>query len=73
MAGVRYPAGAVVVLYSPNLKPALGPTQPLLSSGYQELFHRGMKLTTHLKIVGRLRRVELILHSPLCLQGLMLN
>jgi hypothetical protein len=35
--------------------------------------NRGVKLTTHLNLVQRLRMVELHLHSPICLHGVVLN
>jgi hypothetical protein len=34
---------------------------------------RGVKLITHLHLVWRSRMVELYLHSPICLPGLVLN
>jgi hypothetical protein len=34
---------------------------------------RGVKLTTHLHLVPRLRMVELHLHSPIYLYGIVLN
>jgi hypothetical protein len=34
---------------------------------------RGVKLTTNLHLVLRPRMVELYLHSPICLDGIVLN
>jgi hypothetical protein len=34
---------------------------------------RSVKLTTHSHIVQRLRMVELYLHSPICIHGVVLN
>jgi hypothetical protein len=34
---------------------------------------RGVKLTTHLYLVPRSRMLELYLHSPICLHGIVLN
>jgi hypothetical protein len=34
---------------------------------------QGMKLTTHLHLVPRSRKMELYLHSPICLHGIMLK
>jgi hypothetical protein len=50
----------------------------LLSKGYRRLFSRrlkgmGVKLTIHLHLVVRARMVELYLHSPIRLHGVMLN
>jgi hypothetical protein len=52
----------------------------LLSNGYGELNPRGVKqssggvnLTTHLHLVPRPRKMELYLHSPICLHGILLN
>jgi hypothetical protein len=50
----------------------------LISNGYRELFslgysYRGVKFTTHLYLVPRSRQVELYLHSPICLHGIMLT
>jgi hypothetical protein len=33
----------------------------------------GIKLTTYLHLVPRSRKVELYLHSPICLHGIVLN
>jgi hypothetical protein len=50
----------------------------LLSNGYWGLFNRGLSgrgvnLTTHLHLVPRSRMVELYLHSPVCLHGIVLD
>jgi hypothetical protein len=50
----------------------------LHSSGYRGLFRQGLngwgvKLTTHLQLMPRLRMVELYLHSPICLNVIVLN
>jgi hypothetical protein len=34
---------------------------------------RDVKLTTHLQLVPRSRNVDLYIHSPICLHGVMLN
>jgi hypothetical protein len=45
----------------------------LLSNGYRGLSPRGVKLTTHLHLVPKSRMVELYLHSPICLHGIVVN
>jgi hypothetical protein len=48
----------------------------LSSNGYRVLFPQsgwGLNLTTHLHLVLRLRMVELYLHSPVCLHGVVLT
>jgi hypothetical protein len=66
-----------ISLFSIASRPALGPTS-LLSNVYMGLFPReisgrGVKLTTHLHLVPRLRMVELYLHSPIRLYGMVLR
>jgi hypothetical protein len=48
------------------------------SNGYREQFPReysgrSVKLSTYLQLVPRSRIVELYLHSPICLHGMVLN
>jgi hypothetical protein len=66
-----------IFLFSIASRPAVGPTQPpiqwvpwALSPGGKR---QGVKLTTHLHLVPRSRMVELYLHSPVCLYGIVLN
>jgi hypothetical protein len=54
--------GQEIFLFSTASTPALG-----TSNEYRGLFPRGVKLTTHLHLVPRLRMVELYLHSPMSL------
>jgi hypothetical protein len=42
----------------------------LISQGWHS---KAMKLTTHLHLVLRLRILELYLHSPICLHGMVLD
>jgi hypothetical protein len=52
--------------------PLQGPPS-LPSNGYQGLFSQGVKLTTYLNQVPRSQMVELYLHSPISLHGMVLN
>jgi hypothetical protein len=75
-AAVRFPAGEEIFLYSTASRPAVGPTQPhiqwvpgALSPGVKQ---REVTLTTYFHLVPRLRVVELYLHSPIYLHGILL-
>jgi hypothetical protein len=62
-------------LFSVTFGPTLGPTQTSIQWG---LFPRGqsdkvVKLTTHLHQLPKSRMVELYLHYPVCLHGVVLN
>jgi hypothetical protein len=60
---------------SPQIPNRLWGPPSLLSNGYRGLFSRGrgVKLTTHLHLAPRSRKVELFLHSPICVRGIVLN
>jgi hypothetical protein len=67
-----------IFLWSIASRPALGPTQPTIQwvpggsfSGGKD--GRGVKLTIHLGLVPRSRMMELYLHSPICLHGMVHN
>jgi hypothetical protein len=71
------PGRGKIFLSSTESRLALGPTQPpiqwipgALSRGVNG---RGMKPTTHLHLLPKLRMVELYLHSPIRLHGLVFN
>jgi hypothetical protein len=53
-------------------RPVLDPNQPYpLGTG---VFSPGVKLNTHPHVVKRLRKsMELYIHSPICLHGVVLN
>jgi hypothetical protein len=74
-AGVRLRAGTRNFLFFTAFMPALGPTQPpiqripvALSSG---LSGRDVKLTIHFHLVPKSRMVELYIHSPICVHGIL--
>jgi hypothetical protein len=62
------------IILSPAPRPAVGPTQPpsqwVPGGG---LFPPRVKLTTQLHLVPRTRMVEIYLHSPTRLHGMVLN
>jgi hypothetical protein len=65
---VRFPAGANFFLFSTASKPALRPTQHPIQWTFGALSPggksgKGVKLTTHLHLVPRSRKVEIYLHS----------
>jgi hypothetical protein len=53
-------------------RPALGPTQPPVKLVKRAL-SLGVKLTTHLHLVPRLRMVDLYFRSPIRLTGVVLH
>jgi hypothetical protein len=77
--GVRFPSGARYFSLLHSFQAGSGAHPPgLLSSGYKGLFHdgksgRGVKLTTQLHLEPRIRMMELYLHSPIRLNGVMLT
>jgi hypothetical protein len=66
-AGVRFPEGQDF--------PLLHSVQPPIQMGIGAPFpvRRGVKLTTYLHLVPGSRMMELYLHSPIYLHGIMLN
>jgi hypothetical protein len=76
--GVRFPAGLGIFLIDTVSRPVLGPIQPpiqwvpgALSLGVKR---PGVKLTTHLHLVPSSKEcVELYLHSPIRLHGVVLS
>jgi hypothetical protein len=75
--GVRFQACAKIILYSTEFRPLLGPTYPHIQwvtrALSPALSSQGMKLTTHLLLVPRLRKLEMYLHSTICLHGIVFN
>jgi hypothetical protein len=66
------------IFSSPRRSDRLWSPPSLLSIGYRRLFPcgysgRSAKLTTHHHLMQRSRMVELYLHSPICLHGILLN
>jgi hypothetical protein len=77
VVGVRVPV-ASRILSSPRRPDRLWDPPGLLANGYRGLFlkgysGRGVKLTTHLELVPNLRMVDLYIHSPIRLHGLVLT
>jgi hypothetical protein len=70
--GSSIPGRGNILLFSIAPRPALGPTK-LSTQWVPGALPPGIKLTTHLYLVLRLRMVELYLHSPICIQGVVLN
>jgi hypothetical protein len=66
-----------IFLYSTAFRPALGPTQRPIQSVPVVLTlgvkRRGVKLISHLHLVLTSRMMELYLHSPICLHGVVLR
>jgi hypothetical protein len=69
--------GKEIFLYTTATRPALGPTQPhiqwvpgTLSPGVKR---QGYEADHSLHLAPRSRMVELYLHSPICLHGIVLN
>jgi hypothetical protein len=64
-----------VFLNSTASMPALGPTHPMgtMGSFTKGKAARASQLTIHLRIVQRSRMVELFLHFPIRLNGVVLN
>jgi hypothetical protein len=69
---VRFPAEARDILFSTESRPTLGPTQPHIQYVPGALFP-AVNLITHLHLVSRLRMVELYLHYPIYLPGMVFN
>jgi hypothetical protein len=75
--GVRVPVLSIIFT-SPCCPDRLWGQTSLLSNGYRGLFPRGysgrsVKLTTHLQLVPRSRKVGLYIHSPIRLHSVVLN
>jgi hypothetical protein len=75
--GVRVQVGSRI-FPSPRRSDRLWGPHNFLSNGYWGLFPRGqsgrdVKLTTHLQLVPRSRKVDLYIHSPLRLHGVVLK
>jgi hypothetical protein len=70
--GVRFLAGARE-FFLHSVQTLLWDSPIFPYNGYWGLFPRGVKLTTHLHLVLRLKMMELYLHSPVRLQGVVLN
>jgi hypothetical protein len=70
-------AGARFFSFFLASRAVLGPTQPPIQWVPRVLSPwesgQGMKLTTHLHLVLRSRMMELYLHSPICVHGMVLN
>jgi hypothetical protein len=71
------PSRGEIFLYSTSFRPVLGPPS-LLSRGYWGLFlwgvsRWGVKLTTHLQLMSGQEYVDLYIHSPMRLHGIVLN
>jgi hypothetical protein len=72
------PGKGKIFLSSAASRPSLGPTSASYPMGTGADFPRGkaemgMKLTIHIHLVPRSRMVELYLHSPIRLDGIVLN
>jgi hypothetical protein len=63
--------------FSTSSRPALGPTQPpvqwVLRASFPGKSYRNVKLTTHLQQVPSQENVNLYIHSPICLHGILFN
>jgi hypothetical protein len=70
--GVRAPVGSRI-FSSPNRSDRLWGPPNLQSNGYRRLFHRGLKLTTHLQLLPRSRIAELYIHFSIRLHGVVLK
>jgi hypothetical protein len=59
---------------SPQRSDWLWDPSSLLSNGYwgQRVKRQAVKLTTHFNVVPK-SRIELYLHSPICIHGIVLN
>jgi hypothetical protein len=74
-AGLNSQQGKIF-LFSTASRPAPGATSSLLSNGYRVCFLGGKEQecdADHSHIVPRSRKVELHLHSPIRLHGVVLN
>jgi hypothetical protein len=60
------------IFFSPQHPDLIWGPPSLISSGYWRLFPRGVKLTSDIFLVPRSRMVELYLHSPTHLHGMMI-
>jgi hypothetical protein len=71
-AGVRFPAGTKIFLYSTASRLLLGPTQPpnQWETGVKWL---GVEVTTHHLLLPNSINVELHLHSHIHFHGVVLN
>jgi hypothetical protein len=76
MAGIRFPSGQKIFLFSTASRPALGPIPPPIR-GYRGIFPRRqrgrcVKLVTHLHLMPR-SEIVLYLHSFIRLHCMVLN
>jgi hypothetical protein len=69
---VRVPVGARI-FSSPRRPDRLWGPSSLLSNGHQGQSDRGVKLTTHLQLAPRSKKVDLYIHSSIRLHGAVLN
>jgi hypothetical protein len=65
--------GGKFLLFSIAPRPALGLTQPPIQWVPEALSGPGVKLISRLYLVPSSRMMELYLHSPICLHGIVLN
>jgi hypothetical protein len=75
-AGVRFPAGQDIFLFSTTSRPALRPTQPPIQWVPEALSPRVKRQgpeADHLLLVPRLKMVDLYLHSPIYHRGIVVN
>jgi hypothetical protein len=66
------PSKGEIFVSSAASRPALGPIQPPIKWVHGKI-STGVKLTTNLQLVPRSRIVELYLHTPIRVHGIMLN
>jgi hypothetical protein len=70
------PGRGKIFLFSTASRSALGPTRPPIRGAQGAIFPRVKRLESeadHLHLVPRSRKMELYLHSPTCLHGIVIN